>query len=47
VIECDSDISPELIFLDRKDPNLGNLHRDPLLDEPDVAPVEFFLWAFD
>jgi hypothetical protein len=32
VIECDRDISLKFIFIDRKDPNLGNLHRDPQLE---------------
>jgi hypothetical protein len=31
VIKCDSYISPEFLFIHGKDPNLGNLHRDPLL----------------
>jgi len=31
VIECDRDISLKFIFIDRKDPNFGNLHRDPQL----------------
>jgi hypothetical protein len=34
MIQRNSDVSPEFIFIHRKDPNFGNLHRDPLLTQP-------------
>jgi hypothetical protein len=33
VIQRDRYVSPEFLFIHRKDPNLGNLHRDPLLTQ--------------
>jgi hypothetical protein len=33
VIQRDGYVSPEFLFIHRKDPNLGNLHRDPLLTQ--------------
>jgi hypothetical protein len=31
VIQRDRYVSPEFLFIHRKDPNFGNLHRDLLL----------------
>jgi hypothetical protein len=33
MIQCDCYVSPEFLFVHRKDPNFGNLHRDLLLPQ--------------
>jgi hypothetical protein len=43
VIQGNSHVSPELVFVDGKDPNLGNLHRDPLWCQMLLAGS--FSWA--
>src|SRR4029077_21176140 len=40
VIQRDSYVSPELLFIHRKDPNLCNLHRDPLRRKPVALLVD-------
>jgi len=45
VIQRDSYVSPELLFIHRKDPNLCNLHRDPLRRKP-VALLAVDLTGF-